>query len=226
MRVLIVEDEVRLARNIAKALKETTSFAVDISTDGEDGQHQALSNPYDLIVLDLMLPKVGGLDILARLRRDGDRVPVLVLTARDTTDDIIKGLNLGSDDYLTKPFDMGELIARCQALVRRNYDRPDPVVSVGMLSVDTSTHVVTFQGQAVALPAMEYRLLEYLALRAGQLVTKEEIVQHLYDFKAEKFSNVVEVYISALRRKLDPGPPYRLIHTVRGQGYRMGEMPE
>ena len=218
MRVLIVEDEVRLARNIAKALKETTSFAVDISTDGEDGQHQALSNPYDLIVLDLMLPKVSGLDILKRLRRDGDRVPVLILTARDTTDDIIKGLNLGSDDYLTKPFDMGELIARCQALVRR--------VSVGMLSVDTSTHVVTFQGQAVALPAMEYRLLEYLALRAGQLVTKEEIVEHLYDFNAEKFSNVVEVYISALRRKLDPGPPYRLIHTVRGQGYRMGEMPE
>ena len=226
MRVLIVEDEVRLARNIAKALKETTSFAVDISTDGEDGQHQALSNPYDLIVLDLMLPKVSGLDILKRLRRDGDRVPVLILTARDTTDDIIKGLNLGSDDYLTKPFDMGELIARCQALVRRNYDRPDPMVSVGELSVDTSTHVVTLQDRPVALPAMEYRLLEYLALRAGQLVTKEEIVEHLYDFNAEKFSNVVEVYISALRKKLDPGPPYRLIHTVRGQGYRMGERPE
>jgi DNA-binding response OmpR family regulator len=226
VRVLIVEDEVCLARNIAKALTETTSFAVDVSTDGEDGQHQALSNPYDLIVLDLMLPKVGGLDILKRLRREGNRIPVLILTARDTTEDIIKGLNLGSDDYLTKPFDMGELIARCQALVRRNYDRPDPVVSVGELSVDTSTHVVTFQGRPVVLPAMEYRLLEYLALRAGQLVAKEEIVEHLYDFNAERFSNVVEVYISTLRKKLDPGPPYRLIHTVRGQGYQMGERPE
>ena len=226
VRVLIVEDEIRLARNIAKALTETTSFAVDISADGEDGRHQALSNPYDLIVLDLMLPKVGGLDILKHLRREGNRVPVLILTARDTTDDIIEGLNLGGDDYLTKPFDMGELIARCQALIRRNYDRPDPVVSVGELSVDTSTHVVSFQGRPVALPAMEYRLLEYLALRAGQLVAKEEIVEHLYDFNAEKFSNVVEVYISALRKKLDPGPPYRLIHTVRGQGYRMGKKPE
>ena len=224
MRVLIVEDEIRLARNVAKALRETASFAVDISTDGEDGRHQALSNPYDLIVLDLMLPKVSGLDILQHLRRDGNRVPVLILTARDTTDDVIKGLSLGSDDYLTKPFDMGELIARCQALVRRNYDRPDPVVSVGELSVDTSSRVVTFQGRPVILPAMEYRLLEYLVLRAGQVVTKAEIVDHLYDFNAENFSNVVEVYISALRKKLDPGPGHRLIHTVRGQGYLVGEM--
>jgi DNA-binding response OmpR family regulator len=214
VRVLIVEDEIRLARNVAKALKETTSFAVDISTDGEDGQHQALSYSYDLVVLDLMLPKVSGLDILARLRRDGNRVPVLILTARDTTDDIIRGLNTGSDDYLTKPFDMGELIARCQALIRRNYNRPDPVVSLGELSVDTSSRMVTFQGRSVMLPAMEYRLLEYLALRAGQIVTKAEIIEHLYDFKAENFSNVVEVYISALRRKLDPGPPHRLIHTI------------
>jgi DNA-binding response OmpR family regulator len=225
VRVLIVEDEVRLARNVAKALKETASFAVDISTDGEDGQHQALSNPYDLIVLDLMLPKVSGLDILRRLRRDGLRVPVLILTARDTTEDVIKGLNSGSDDYLTKPFDMGELIARCHALIRRNYDRPNPVVSVGRLSVDTSRRAVTFQGRPVSLPAMEYRLLEYLLLRAGQVVTKEEIIEHLYDFNAENFSNVVEVYISALRKKLDPGPPHRLIHTVRGQGYLVGEMP-
>jgi two-component system response regulator PhoP len=225
MRVLIVEDEVRLARNVAKALKETASFAVDISTDGEDGQHQALSNPYDLIVLDLMLPKVTGLDILRRLRRDGNRVPVLILTARDTTEDVIKGLNSGSDDYLTKPFDMGELIARCQALIRRNYSRPDPVISVGRLSVDTSRRMVTLQGQPVPLPAMEYRLLEYLMLRAGQTVTKEEIVEHLYDFNAENFSNVVEVYISALRKKLDPGPSHCLIHTVRGQGYLVGELP-
>jgi two-component system response regulator PhoP len=224
VRVLIVEDEIRLARNIAKALKETTSFAVDVSTDGEDGQHQALSNPYDLIVLDLMLPKVGGLSILEGLRRGGNRVPVLILTARDATDDVIRGLNMGADDYLTKPFDMGELIARCGALIRRTYDRPDPVVSVGELSVDTSSRMVAFQGRPVPLTAMEYRLLEYLVLRAGQIVTKAEIVEHLYDFNAENFSNVVEAHVSALRRKLDPGPQHRLIHTVRGQGYLVGEM--
>ena len=226
MRVLIVEDEVRLARNIAKALREKAFFAVDISTDGEDGQHQALSNPYDLIVLDLMLPKIGGLKILERLRQDGNRVPVLILTARDATDDVIQALNMGSDDYLTKPFDMGELIARCRALIRRTYDRPDPVVSVAELSLNTSSRMVTFRGEPVVLSAMEYRLLEYLVLRVGQIVTKAEIIEHLYDFNAENFSNVVEVYISTLRKKLDPGPEHVLIHTVRGRGYLVGEMPQ
>ena len=226
MRALIVEDEARLARNIAKALKETTSFAVDISTDGEDGRHQALSNPYDLIILDLMLPRIDGLQILKHLRGNGRRVPVLILTARDKTEDVIKGLDSGSDDYLAKPFDMGELIARCRALVRRTYDRPDPIVRVGTVSVDTSSRMVTCRGKAVKLPAMEYRLLEYLVLRAGQIVTKTEIIEHLYDFNAERFSNVVEVYISALRRKLDPGPQHTLIHTVRGQGYLVGELSQ
>jgi len=225
MRVLIIEDEARLARNIAKALKETTSYAVDTSTDGEDGQHQALSNPYDLIVLDLMLPKIGGLEILTNLRRQGNRVPVLILTARDTTQDIIEGLNSGSDDYMTKPFDMGEFLARCQALVRRTYDRPDPVVRIGELSVDTSSRMVTLRGRHVSLRATEYRLLEYLVLRAGQIVSKAEILEHLYDFNAETFSNVVEVHVSALRRKLDMGSPYALIRTVRGQGYVIAETP-
>jgi len=171
MRALIVEDEKRLARNIARALEEATSFAVDISTDGEDGLYMALSNPYDLIVLDLMLPKVKGLEILQNLRCKGQRTPVLILTACDTTNDIIQGLDSGGDDYLTKPFETGELIARCKALVRRSYDRPDPVISIGELSVDTVGHVVTFRGKQVVLPAMEYRLLEYLALRAGEIVS-------------------------------------------------------
>ncbi len=223
MRVLIIEDEARLARNVAKSLKETMSYAVDISTDGEDGRHQALSNPYDLVVLDLMLPKVGGLEILASLRRAGNRVPVLILTARDTTQDIIRGLDLGSDDYMTKPFDMGEFLARCKALVRRTYDRPDPVIHVGDLSVNTSSHVVTLRGQRMPLRAMEYRLLEYLVMRAGQIVSKAEILEHLYDFNAESFSNVIEVHISALRRKLDAGSPHTLIRTVRNQGYVIGE---
>jgi len=225
MRVLIVEDEARLARNIAKALQETSSYAVDISTDGEDGRHQALSNPYDLIILDLMLPKVGGLEILASLRREGNRVPVLILTARDTTQDIIRGLDSGSDDYMTKPFNMGEFLARCKALVRRSYDRPDPVVRIGELSVDTSSRIVTLRGRRISLRAMEYRLLEYLALRAGQIVSKAEILEHLYDFNAETFSNVIEVHISALRKKLDSGSPGVLIRTIRGQGYVIEETP-
>ncbi len=225
MRVLIVEDEARLARNIAKAIEETTSYAVDVSTDGEDGRHQALSNPYDLIVLDLMLPKVGGLEILRSLRRQGNRVPVLILTARDTTEAIIEGLDSGSDDYMTKPFEIGELLARCKALVRRTYDRPDPVVRIGELSVDISSRIVTLQGRRISLRAMEYRLLEYLVLRAGQIVSKAEILEHLYDFNAETFSNVIEVHVSALRRKLDAGAPRALIRTIRGQGYVIEETP-
>ena len=127
------------------------SYAVDISTDGEDGRHQALSNPYDLVVLDLMLPKVGGLEILTSLRRQGNRVPVLILTAKDTAQDIIQGLDSGSDDYMTKPFEIGEFLARCKALVRRTYDRPDPVVRIGELSVNTSSRMVTLRGQCVLL---------------------------------------------------------------------------
>ena len=226
MRVLIVEDERRLAENIAQALTDTTSFAVDISNDGEDGRHMAMTNPYDLIILDLMLPKVGGLEILQSLRGKGQRTPVLILTAKDTTDDIIRGLNLGSDDYLTKPFEMAELIARCRALIRRIYDRPNPVIEVGELSVNMANHSVTFQGGQVVLPAMEYRLLEYLALRAGQLVAKTAIIEHLYEFDSENFSNVVEVYISNLRKRFDPGPHHKLIHTIRGQGYIMGVVPQ
>ncbi len=225
MRVLIIEDEARLARNLAKAIAETTSYAVDISFDGEDGQHQALSNPYDLIVLDLMLPKVPGLDILARLRRKGNRVPVLILTAKDASEDIVRGLDAGSDDYLTKPFDMGEFLARCKALVRRAYDRPDPVVRVGGLSLDTSSRTVALRGQRIALRAMEYRLLEYLMLRAGQIVSKEEILEHLYDFNAESFSNVIEVYVSALRKKVVAASDRVAIRTIRGQGYVIEETP-
>ncbi|HSW01604.1 MAG TPA: response regulator transcription factor [Sedimentisphaerales bacterium] len=225
MRVLVVEDEARLARNIAKALRETASYAVDISADGEDGRHQALSNPYDLIILDLMLPKVSGLDILKSLRRQGCKIPVLILTAKDTTEDIIRGLDCGSDDYMTKPFEIGELIARCRALVRRTYDRPDPIVRVGDLSVDVSSRTVMLGDRRISLRAMEYRLLEYLVLRAGQIVSKTEILEHLYDFGAESFSNVVEVHVSALRRKLNTGSQRVGIHTVRGLGYVIQETP-
>jgi len=218
VRVLIVEDEVRLARNIGRMLEQQAACAVDISTDGPDGLHMALSNPYDLIVLDLMLPGLDGLDLLARLRDAGRRTPVLVLTARDTTDDVVRGLDRGGDDYLTKPFKMGELLARARALIRRSYDRPDPVLRVGPLEINTATHTVTCRGRKTSLPAMEYRLLEYLAMRAGEVVSKTDIIEHLYDFNAETFSNVIEVYVSALRKKFGADT----IRTIRGQGYVLG----
>ena len=221
MRVLIVEDEARLAGNIAQVLKESASLAVDISTDGVDGLHMAKTNPYDLIVLDLTLPGMDGLDILSELRALDNAVPVLILTARDARSDIITGLNKGGDDYLTKPFDMGELVARCKALIRRSYGQPHPVLEVGKLKVDTVARRVTFDNEEVPLTAMEYRTLEYLAMRAGQIVYKEELLEHLYDFNWERFSNVTEVYISTLRRKLDPDRCFDLIETVRGQGYRL-----
>lgn len=219
MRVLIVEDEERLAKNVASVLREAASFAVDIANDGEDGLHLARTNPYDLIVLDLMLPKIAGLDLLSALRSEGNRVPVLILTARGGTDDVVQGLDLGCDDYLTKPFEMAELVARCRALIRRSYGRPDPTIHAGGLEIDPPRRVVRQAGREHVLPAMEYSLLEFLAIRAGEVVSKEDILEHLYDFDAERFSNVIEVYISSLRKRFGSD----LIQTSRGQGYRLVE---
>ncbi len=215
MRALIVEDEERLAHNIGRMLEEHTSFAVDIATDGEAGLYMALGNPYDLIILDLMLPHLSGLALLEKLRAAGKATPVLVLTARDTTEDIIRGLDLGCDDYLTKPFEMAELCARAKALVRRAYNRPDPVLKVGDVEINTAVRTVTYRGKTERLPAMEYRLLEYLAMRAGEVVSKTDIIEHLYDFNSDRFSNVVEVYVSSLRRRFGA----QTIQTLRGQGY-------
>ena len=225
MRVLIIEDEIKIARNITRVLDEEYSWAVDISTDGEDGRHMAMTNSYDLIILDLGLPKVGGIEILKDLRKNGISTPVLILTARDDTHDIIEGLETGSDDYMVKPFDMEELMARCKALVRRSYGHAVPAIEIGDMSIDTARHRVTFRGEPVRLSAMEYRLLEYLAMRAGEVVSKADIADHLYSSHAENFSNVVEVYISALRKKLGPGAKREAIHTLRNQGYVLGELP-
>jgi DNA-binding response OmpR family regulator len=224
MRVLIIEDEVKIARNITKVLDEEYSWAVDISTDGEDGRHLALTNPYDLIILDLGLPKISGLDILKDLRNKGKTTPVLILTARDDTQDIIRGLDTGGDDYMVKPFDMKELMARCQALIRRSYRQVDPVIRIDGLSINTLKHQVLLSTKPLHLSAMEYRLLEYLAMRAGQVVSKADIVEHLYSFGSENFSNVVEVYISSLRKKLASISNHEFIHTLRNQGYVLGEL--
>ena len=219
MRVLIVEDETRLAANVARSLRESAGYAVDIAADGQEGLFFAESNQYDVIILDLMLPKLDGSQVLTRMRESGQRAPVLVLTARDDKDSVIALLNSGADDYLSKPFDLGELLARTKALIRRGKGQPSPVLTVGDLELNTVNHTVQRAGRMVSLTAMEYRVLEYLAHRPRAVVSKTELLEHLYDYNWEKFSNVIEVYISGLRRKLDNGSSQQLIHTIRGQGY-------
>lgn len=225
MRVLIIEDEIKIARNITRVLDEEYSWAVEICTDGEDGLHMAMTNSYDLIILDLGLPKIDGMEILRDLRAKGVITPVLILTARDDTRDIIQGLETGSDDYLVKPFDMKELMARCKALVRRSYGRAATVIEIGDISINTAKHQVMFRSRSIRLSAMEYRLLEYLAMRAGEVVSKADITEHLYSSYSENFSNVVEVYISSLRKKLGSRPNREVIHTLRNQDYILGELP-
>ena len=225
MRVLVIEDERRLAENVARSLKENASWVVDVACDGVNGLHLAESVAYDLIVLDLMLPKLDGLELLRRFRRQGNKTPVLVLTARDEKQSIVTLLNAGADDYLAKPFDLGEFLARAKALVRRAKGQPTPMLVVGDLEVNTIERWVRRSGRDITLTPMEYRVLEYLAHRPRAVVSKTELLEHLYDYNWEKFSNVIEVYISGLRRKIDDGAPVKLIHTLRGQGYalRAGE---
>jgi two-component system response regulator PhoP len=221
MRVLIVEDERRLAENVARSLREGANYAVDVALDGEEGVYMATSNPYDLVLLDLMLPKMDGLAVLHRIRLSGLSVPVLVLTARDEKESVVALLNAGADDYVAKPFDLGELMARVKALIRRGKGQSAALLKVGDLEISTSDLTVRRKGRPVDLTAMEYRVLEYLAHRPGAVVTKTELLEHLYDFNWERFSNVIEVYISGLRRKLDDTGEARLIHTLRGQGYML-----
>ena len=217
MRVLIIEDERRLAENIARGVRESAGYAVDCVFDGQDGLYMAQSNPYDLVIVDLMLPHVDGLSIVRRLRSNGSSVPMLVLTARDEKESVVALLNAGADDYVTKPFDLGELIARSKALIRRGKGKSETMLRVQDVEINIADRTVTRRGQRVSLTAMEYRVLEYLAHRAGAVVSKTELLEHLYDFNWEKFSNVIEVYISGLRRKLGDGE--KLIQTLRGQGY-------
>ena len=219
MRVLIVEDEPRLAENIARSLRESAGYAVDVAGDGQEGLFLAETNTYDVVLLDLMLPKMDGTQLLTRIRQAGQLTPVLVLTARDDKESVVSLLNAGADDYLTKPFDLGELLARAKALIRRGKGQPSPVLTIGDLHLNTVNRTVQRADRTIMLTAMEYRVLEYLAHRPRAVVSKTELLEHLYDYNWEKFSNVIEVYISGLRRKLDDGSDRQLIHTVRGQGY-------
>jgi two-component system response regulator PhoP len=223
MRVLIIEDEPRLAENIGRSLRESAGYAVDIANDGQEGLFMAESNEYDAILLDLMLPQIDGMQLLQRIRKAGQRTPVLVVTARDDKESVVSLLNAGADDYLTKPFDLGELLARTKALIRRGKGQPSPVLSIADLELNTVSRSVQRGGRPVVLTAMEYRVLEYLLHRPRAVVSKTELLEHLYDYNWEKFSNVIEVYISGLRRKLDNGSSKQLIHTIRGQGYILQE---
>ena len=221
MRALVIEDERRLAENIAGGLQKAGGFAVDLSPDGEDGLYRAEGLVYDVIVLDLMLPVVNGEEVLRRLRAKGHQTPVLVLTAKEGKDHVIAVLNAGADDYLAKPFDMGELLARVKTIIRRSQGHAASRLTLDTLELDFSERSVRRSGQLIQLTPMEYRVLEYLLLRSGKVVSKTELLEHLYDFNWEKFSNVIEVYISGLRRKIDGEGEVKLLHTLRGHGYSM-----
>jgi two-component system, OmpR family, response regulator PhoP len=219
MRVLVIEDHAGLAKNVGQALRESAGYAVDLSPDGQDGLFMALSTPYDLVLLDLMLPGLDGLNVLRRLRASSSQVPVLILTSRDDKETTVTLFNTGADDYLSKPFDVNELVARCRALIRRSKGHAAPHLQVADLIILPESMTVTRAGQPVALTAMEYRLLEYMAYRPRAVISKNELLEHLYDYNWEKFSNVLEVYISSLRRKLNHGGAVPLIHTRRNRGY-------
>jgi len=218
MRVLLIEDSACLQQTVGAALRRS-GYAVDVSGDGEDGLWRAENHAYDVIVLDLMLPKLDGLSVLQRLRARGQATHVVLLTARDSVPDRVRGLRAGADDYLVKPFALEELLARVEALCRRAYGAKQNRVAIGDLEMDTGAKAVWRAGQPVKLKPREYQLLEYLARRRGEVVTQTEIEAHLYSDDAEPMSNVVESILSSLRRKLGEGHPAPLIHTRRGLGY-------
>lgn len=225
MRVLLVEDEVRLAENLAAALRDGPGFAVDWAPDGMEGDSLASGGCYDLVVLDLMLPRLDGLSVLRRLRARRDATPVLILTAKEGKSAIVQLLNAGADDYLSKPFDLGELIARAKALIRRGKGASHPTLRAGDVELNTLEQTVHRARVLVDLSPTEYRILEYLIHHPRKVVSQRELLEHLYDYNWEHHSNVIEAHVSNLRKRLQasqPGAP-AVIETVRGRGYRLAE---
>ena len=218
MRILLAEDEPRVAGFIAKGLREQ-AYAVDVAPNGEDAVHFASVNQYDLLILDVMLPVEDGFTVCRKLRGKGIRTPILMLTARDAVDDRVKGLDCGADDYLTKPFDFKELLARLRALSRRPAEVRPELLRVADLTLNTANHAVTRAGKAVGLTAKEYALLEFLVLNQNRVVNREQIAQHVWDESFDPFSNLIDVYIRRLRTKIDSNFQPVLIHTRRGEGY-------
>ena len=220
MKILIIEDEKRLAAVLKKGLEEN-AFTVDMSHDGEEGLYMAETFPYDAILLDIMLPVMDGFAVLSKLREKGIGVPVLMLTARGEIEDRIKGLNTGADDYIAKPFDFSELLARLKSVIRRSKGKPQPLLVIGDLSIDTNSRSVRRGGREIKLSATEYNLLEYLALNSNRVISRSEIIEHIYDTEHDYNSNLIDVNISNLRNKLDRGFDRQLISTIRGAGYML-----
>lgn len=221
MRLLLVEDDARIARFVAKGLREQ-AYAVDVAATGDDALYQAAINMYDLAILDVMIPGKDGFAVCRELRKSGQRMPILMLTARDAVEDRIAGLDHGADDYLTKPFEFRELLARLRALLRRSGELRPARISIGDLVLDTGAQSATRAGRHVTLTAKEYALLEYLARNPGRVVGRAEIAEHVWDETFDPFSNLIEVYINRLRRKIDADSPKPLLQTRRGAGYVLG----
>ncbi|MEK7683879.1 MAG: response regulator transcription factor [Verrucomicrobiota bacterium] len=221
MRILVVEDDRKIASFVVQGLKQS-GFAVDHCADGEEALIMARTIAYDAAILDLMLPKLDGLSLLQTLRKEKIRIPVIILSAKASVDDRIKGLQAGGDDYLTKPFAFSELLARVQALIRRATHAAEPTrLTVGDLSLDLLTREVTRAGQKIELPAREFALLEYLMRHAGRVVTKTMILEHVWDYSFDPQTNVVDVLVCRLRNKVDKDFPRKMIQTLRGVGYAL-----
>ena len=223
MRILVVEDDQKIASFIIKGLR-AEGFAVDHAADGENGLHLALTEPYDAAIIDIMLPRMDGLKLIENIRREKLKTPVIILSARGEVDDRVKGLQIGADDYLAKPFAFSELLARLQALIRRSSDVSEPTkLAVADISMNLISREVVRAGQKIELQPLEFSLLEYLLRNAGRVVSKTMIMEHVWDYYFDPQTNVVESRIYKLREKIDKGFPTRLIHTVRGVGYVLKE---
>jgi DNA-binding response OmpR family regulator len=221
MRLLLVEDDARIARFVAKGLREQ-AYAVDVTANGDDALYEAAINTYDLVILDVMIPGRNGFEVCRELRRAGQRMPILMLTARDAVEDRIAGLDHGADDYLTKPFEFRELLARLRALLRRSGELRPAQITVADLVLDTGAQSVSRAGRNIPVTTKEYSLLEFLARNAGRVVGRAEIAEHVWDETFDPFSNLIEVYVNRLRRKIDSEASKPLLHTRRGAGYFFG----
>jgi two-component system response regulator PhoP len=219
MRILLVEDEAPLRETLAARLKRD-GYAVDVAGDGEEGLYLGREMPVDIAVIDLGLPKMSGMELVTALRQAGKKFPILILTARASWQDKVEGLKTGADDYLVKPFHVEELLARINALVRRASGWTRSVLECGPIALDTTAQTVAVEGQLVELTSYEYKVLEYLVLHAGELVSKADLTEHIYQQDFDRDSNVLEVFIGRLRKKLDPDNSLKPIETVRGRGYR------
>lgn len=222
MRLLLIEDEKRLSDNIKKGLVEQ-GFAVDQAFDGEEGQYLAENEQYDLLVLDLMLPKIDGTTVCKNLRKGGLKTPILMLTAKDTVEDIATGLDSGADDYLAKPFSFIELRSRVQALIRRSHNSPSGTLKLADLELDPAKHTATRADMELNLTPKEFAVLEFLLRHKNEVVTRTMIIEHVWDYNFDGMSNIVDVFIATLRRKLDKAAKTKLLHTLHGVGYKLSE---